>query len=189
MNKISIEKYWQNFCDKHNLNENIPYDAWAFGMTDEQADELANLVNQNIKTATTSAYELYDKNETLPQVGEFSIILNSVGQPVCVIQEKCVEIIPYNLISAEHAYHEGEGDRSYNYWRKVHDNFLKKNTKKQRKSFIRRRQWFVKCLKKLNKVKKEEFILFLFLSNRLYFQIDDLFDQTIVVQIQLEVVI
>ena len=135
MNKISIEKYWQNFCDKHNLNENIPYDAWAFGMTDEQADKLANLVNQNIKTATTSAYELYDKNETLPQVGEFSIILNSVGQPVCVIQEKCVEIIPYNLISAEHAYHEGEGDRSYNYWRKVHDNFFEKEYQEAKKIF------------------------------------------------------
>lgn len=135
MNEISIEKYWQNFCDKHNLNENIPYDAWAFGMTDEQADELANLVNQNIKTATTSAYELYDKNEPLPQVGEFSIILNSVGQPVCVIQEKCVEIIPYNLISAEHAYHEGEGDRSYNYWRKVHDNFFEKEYQEAEKIF------------------------------------------------------
>lgn len=135
MNKISIEKYWQNFCDKHNLNENIPYDACAFGMTDEQADELANLVNQNIKTATTSAYELYDKDETLPQVGEFSIILNSVGQPVCVIQEKCVEIIPYNLISAEHAYHEGEGDRSYNYWRKVHDNFFEKEYQEAEKIF------------------------------------------------------
>ncbi|MDB6255632.1 ASCH domain-containing protein [Lactobacillus amylovorus] len=135
MNKISIEKYWQNFCDKHNLNENIPYDAWAFGMTDEQADELANLVNQNIKTATTSAYELYDKNEPLPQVGEFSIILNSVGKPVCVIQEKCVEIIPYNLISAEHAYHEGEGDRSYNYWRKVHDDFFEREYQEAEKIF------------------------------------------------------
>ena len=135
MNEISIEKYWQNFCDKHNLNENIPYDAWAFGMTDEQADELANLVNQNIKTATTYAYELYDKNEPLPQVGEFSIILNSVGKPVCVIQEKCVEIIPYNLISAEHAYHEGEGDRSYNYWRKVHDDFFEREYQEAEKIF------------------------------------------------------
>lgn len=135
MNEISIEKYWQNFCDKHNLNENIPYDAWAFGMTEEQADELANLVNQNIKTATTSAYELYDKNEPLPQVGEFSIILNSVGKPVCVIQEKCVEIIPYNLISAEHAYHEGEGDRSYNYWRKVHDDFFEREYQEAEKIF------------------------------------------------------
>lgn len=135
MNEISIEKYWQNFCDKHNLNKNIPYDAWAFGMTDEQADELSNLVNQNIKTATTSAYELYDKNEPLPQVGEFSIILNSVGKPVCVIQEKCVEIIPYNLISAEHAYHEGEGDRSYNYWRKVHDDFFEREYQEAEKIF------------------------------------------------------
>lgn len=135
INKMNIEQYWQNFCDKHNLDENTPCDAWAFGMTDKEADDLANLVNQNTKTATTSAYELYAKDEPLPKVGEYSIILDSAGQPVCVIQEKCVEIIPYNLISVEHAYHEGEGDRSYNYWRKVHDEFFEKEYQEAGKKF------------------------------------------------------
>ena len=81
------------------------------------------MVNRRIKTATTSAYELYG-NEKLPEVDEWSIILDSKGEPVCVIQEKVAEIVPYDLISKEHAYHEGEGDRSYEYWRRTHDNFF-----------------------------------------------------------------
>lgn len=124
MNK-QVEPFWQDFCQKHNLDSNTPVDAWAFDATPEQADELADLVNRGTKTATTSAYELYDKNEKLPTAGEWSVILNSKGEPICVIQEKVVEIVPYNLISKEHAYHEGEGDRSYEYWRRVHDNFFK----------------------------------------------------------------
>lgn len=59
-----------------------------------------------------------------PQVGEWSIVLNSKEEPVCVIQDKVVEIIPYDLIFKEHAYHEGEGDRSYEYWRRTHDDFF-----------------------------------------------------------------
>lgn len=43
------------------------------------ADELAELVNCKIKTATTSAYELYEAGEHIPQVGEYNIILNGLG--------------------------------------------------------------------------------------------------------------
>ena len=106
MNK-QLKQFWQDFCQSHNLECDTPVEAWAFGATAEDADELAELVNRGIKTATTSAYELYDKNEKIPQVGEWSIVLNSKEEPVCVIQDKVVEIIPYDLISKEHAYHEG----------------------------------------------------------------------------------
>ncbi len=106
MNK-QLKQFWEDFCQKHNLECDTPVEAWAFGATAEDADELADLVNRRIKTATTSAYEFYDKNEKLPQVGEWSIVLNSKEEPVCVIQDKVVEIIPYDLISKEHAYHEG----------------------------------------------------------------------------------
>lgn len=112
---MNLNKYWQDFCDKHNLDKSTPYDAWAFGRTDEEADSLANLVKRGIKTATTSAYELYEEDEKFPETGEYSIILNSKEKPVYIIQEKSVQIIPYNLISTEHAYYEGEGDRSYEY--------------------------------------------------------------------------
>ena len=32
--------------------------------------------------------------------------------------------MPYNLITPGHAWHEGEGDRSYRYWKEVHDIFF-----------------------------------------------------------------
>lgn len=129
-----IEQYWQNFCKQHKINAETSYDAWAFGATDEEADRLADLVNRKIKTATTSAYELYG-DESFPKVGEYSIILNSSAKPVCVIQTKVVEIVPYEQISAEHAYHEGEGDRSYEYWRKVHDEFFEAEYYHEDKNF------------------------------------------------------
>lgn len=125
-----IKQYWHKFCQKHNLDYETLVEAWTFGATQKDADELASLVDKGIKTATTSAYELYSKDEAVPKVGEWSIILDGNQQPVCVIRECCVEIIPYNLISKEHAYHEGEGDRSYEHWRRVHDDFLRVNIRK-----------------------------------------------------------
>ncbi|MDY5352337.1 MAG: ASCH domain-containing protein, partial [Lactobacillus johnsonii] len=56
MNK-QLKQFWQDFCQKHNLECDTPVEAWAFGATAEDADELADLVNRRIKTATTSAYE------------------------------------------------------------------------------------------------------------------------------------
>ena len=57
-------------------------------------------------------------------MGEYNIILNGSGEPVCITQTKVVYIMPYNLITPEHAWHEGEGDRSYRYWKEVHDRFI-----------------------------------------------------------------
>lgn len=120
MNEETI-KYWQDFCQKHQLPQNTPVTAWSFGTT---SDKLANLVKQGLKTATTSAYELYTKDEPLPQVGDWNIILDQAARPVCVVQDKVVEIIPYEQISAEHAYHEGDG--SYQNWRRIHDEYFTK---------------------------------------------------------------
>ena len=129
----NIQTFWHQFCKKHNLNENTPVEAWAFGANQKDSNELASLVDKEIKTATTSAYELYGKDEKLPKVGEWSIILDGNAKPVCVIKDVCVEIIPYNLISQEHAYHEGEGDCSYAYWRTVNDEFFTRKYKERGK--------------------------------------------------------
>ena len=98
------------------------YDAWAFG---EAADRLAELVVQGVKTATCSAYDLYEiEHEPLPQAGEYSIILNSEEEAVCIIKTQKVYVTEFNRVSEEHACKEGEGDRSLEYWRKVHKAFL-----------------------------------------------------------------
>ncbi len=98
------------------------YEAWPFG---EAPDKLADLVVQGIKTATCSAYDLYSmNNERLPQAGDHSVILNSNGEAVCIIKTLKVYVTEFNKVSEEHAFKEGEGDRSLEYWRKVHESFL-----------------------------------------------------------------
>lgn len=123
-NNEQIMQYWQNFCDLQDLPVVTPYSAWSYGDSIEMADELAELTRNGIKTATTSAADLYEPGEKRPYVGEYNIILDGHQQPVCITKNKVVEVIPYDLVSAEHAYHEGEGDRSLEYWRQVHQNFF-----------------------------------------------------------------
>ena len=60
------------------------YEAWSFS---EAPDKLADLVLQKIKTATCSAYDLYQINhESLPKAGDYSIILNFKEEAVFIIQ-------------------------------------------------------------------------------------------------------
>ena len=97
-------------------------EAWQFGV---EPDQLAQLVVAGIKTATASGYRLYEAaGEPLPQK-ELSIILNGQDQPVCVIRVNEVRVLPYNEVTAELAYLEGEGDRSLAYWRQAHEAFFR----------------------------------------------------------------
>ncbi|MFV8045035.1 ASCH domain-containing protein [Streptococcus hyovaginalis] len=94
-------------------------EAWAFGAV---PDELADLVARRIKTATSSAYELYDlEGEEIPQAGGYDIILDSQDNAVCIIKTTKVYVTPFSQVSEEHAWREGEGDRSLSYWRQVHE--------------------------------------------------------------------
>ena len=109
------------------------YEAWPF---EEAPDKLAGLVLQGIKTATCSAYDLYRINNVpLPQEGDYSIILNSGEEAVCIIKTLKAYVAEFNKVSEEHAFKEGEGDRSLEYWRKVHADFLMNELASVRKSF------------------------------------------------------
>lgn len=94
-------------------------DAWAFGV---EPDLLADLVFKGEKTATASAYDLYVlEDEPLPQVGTFDVILDSQNQAVCIVEITKVFVELFNQVSAQHAFKEGEGDKSLAYWRQVHE--------------------------------------------------------------------
>ena len=97
-------------------------DAWAFGV---EADLLADLVLRGEKTATASTYDLYAlEDEPLPQEGTFDVILDSQNQAVCIVEITKVSVQPFHQVSADHAYKEGEGDKSLAYWRQVHEDFF-----------------------------------------------------------------
>lgn len=103
------------------------YDAWSFG---DDADKLAQLVKDGIKTATCSAYCFYEmEEEDLPEAGAYNIILDSDDQAVCIIRTTKVYITSFNEVTADHAFKEGEGDRSLEYWRDVHKSFFTEELK------------------------------------------------------------
>ncbi|MBY7144975.1 ASCH domain-containing protein [Virgibacillus sp. NKC19-3] len=126
MSNDSIVNMWEDY---RKMNPNAPrgYDAWAFGDSKEMADELAKLVLAGTKTATSSNYTLYERdNEELPYAGLHNIILDGDGKAVAIIETTAVEVRPFDEVSAEHAYLEGEGDRTLDYWREVHEAFFEK---------------------------------------------------------------
>ncbi len=119
---MTAEELWNIFIDKTGVT--AEYEAWAFGA---DADSLAQLVFRGIKTATASAYPLYAVDgEALPAVGEYSVILDSRDKAVCIIRTTKVFTLPFREIGTEQAYNEGEGDRSLEYWRRVHREFFTK---------------------------------------------------------------
>lgn len=118
---MTAEQMWESFIKESGL-KNTEYEAWAFG---DNSDLLAELTAKGIKTATCSALYFYEaEGEKLPEAEEYSVILNSRDEAVCIIKTVKVYIEQFKNISREHAYKEGEGDRSLEYWRKIHRDFF-----------------------------------------------------------------
>ena len=117
---MTAQQLWDLFT--HAGGPAVSCEAWTFGGA---PDELAALVLAGRKIATSSAGALYRlKNEPLPAAGEYSVILDSKGQAVCVIRTVRVSVLPFNQIPASHAWKEGEGDRSLTHWQTVHRAFF-----------------------------------------------------------------
>jgi uncharacterized protein YhfF len=123
------EKEMWNFYTQNN-DVNKTYDTWCFGGDTSIANELAKLVVNGIKTATASAYQLYElENSQLPPIGGLNIILDSDNNAVCITETTKVYTCPFLEVSEGHAFKEGEGDCSIAYWRKVHKEFFSKELK------------------------------------------------------------
>ena len=119
---MTAEELWSEYAQKAGIGH-TDYEAWAFG---DEADELAALVVSGRKTATASAFPLYEvEQESLPQEGEYSVILDSRDQAVCVIRTERVYLAPFREVGPEQARREGEGDLSLAYWREVHERFFR----------------------------------------------------------------
>ena len=120
---MTPQTLWNQYKEINPLAGPEP-EAWAFGAA---PDLLAELVAKGVKTATASAYDEYvHYEEELPKVGDLDVVLDGQGQAAAIIETTKVTVIPFRDVSADHAYKEGEGDRSLTYWRQVHEELFTK---------------------------------------------------------------
>lgn len=105
----------------------VPPPAWSFGDSPELADELLGLVLAGTKTATTSlVVEYEDAAEQLPRKGDLSILLDGAGDPRALVRTTEVTTVPFSEVTAEHAWAEGEDDRSLETWREQHERYWRR---------------------------------------------------------------
>jgi uncharacterized protein YhfF len=127
VHEAARKAFWDEFLASSPREQPTPttYQAWSFGRSKEAANDLGKLVRKGIKTATASLVFGYEvAQESLPQAGEYNMILDGDGNPMCIIQTTFVEILPFEEVGSEHARLEGEGDLSLNFWREVHWQFF-----------------------------------------------------------------
>lgn len=134
-----VKEMWENYLisiGDNIVDTNKKYISWHFCDNEEDANNLAELVKQGIKRATTSLYYLYEiEGDTLPEDGDLSIITDWYGQAQCIIETKKVTIVPFKEVTEEFANIEGEGDKSLKYWQEVHISAFNRHLKAFNKKF------------------------------------------------------
>lgn len=108
-------------------------EAWAFGATAAHADGLLALVLAGTKTATSSPlWDFTHRGEPVPEQGWWNIILDGRGNPRALLETVAVEVLPFDQVGAAHAFAEGEGDRTLDAWRAVHERFWREHSENPR---------------------------------------------------------
>ncbi|MBH1940840.1 ASCH domain-containing protein [Mobilitalea sibirica] len=124
MKNASVEAMWKEYVSSQGetiLSTDKHYTSWHFCDNEEDANALAELVLEGVKRATASLYLSYEyENEELPKVGDYCIITDWSGIARCIIEVVKIDVVPYCKVTKEFAATEGEGDKSLEYWRKVH---------------------------------------------------------------------
>ena len=132
--KMTVKQMWKAFLRVTPEAAGEEVEVWHYG--GERAEQLAALTYLGIKTATSSAYPMYEATgEPLPRSGAYSVVMKNNGEAVCVVYTTRVYVVPFCDVSEEHAWREGEGDRSLLYWQRVHREFFSTCMEKENLEF------------------------------------------------------
>lgn len=127
----SVKKMWQDYHQIIGISAPAEIIADLFCNNEKEANELAILVNQGIKRASAqSLWSIQKTGGQLPSVGGIFVVTDWDRNAVCIVKTTKVSTIPFNEISEENAYREGEGDRTLQHWRQVHIRFYKEEFEK-----------------------------------------------------------
>lgn len=121
-----LAAFWNAFVSSTGpVDEARFYEAFYFGDSEALANELGELVLRGIKCATAGSIWSFEvEGKRLPVPGDLSIVTTWSGEPLCIIETRAVDVVPFGDVSAEFAATEGEGDGSLPYWREAHRQYF-----------------------------------------------------------------
>jgi uncharacterized protein YhfF len=123
-----VDRYWAQFLATFPTGSERPqgyYDSFYFGMTAESAVSIAALVLDGTKTATGSLQWVYEaEGRRPPAPGDYGIVTDAAGNPLCIIQDTDIRVVPYDEVDAAFAWDGGELDRSLESWRAIYWEYI-----------------------------------------------------------------
>ncbi|MDZ5077659.1 ASCH domain-containing protein [Nesterenkonia sp. HG001] len=117
---------WEQYAEAHPVAASASPDFLVdqFGDHAELADELLELVLTGRKTSTASLLAEYVwEGETPPRIGAHTVFCDGHGAPRAIVRTIGLALAGFYDVDAEHAWAEGEGDRSLAQWRTEHRRF------------------------------------------------------------------
>ena len=114
-------KYWNDFWRGQEPPTNVIAEQFGPGYT-PLSDELAQEIIEGKKRATCPGHIFFElENEPLPEVGDHTIVLNSKDEPVAIIRNTEIQILPMNKVPVDFAIAEAG---SYDRWWNSHVKFF-----------------------------------------------------------------
>ena len=128
---LSAQALWDEFLasgtDDASVAAGASYASWAFGDSPDLSDRLLGLVIAGPKRATCGSLDAYRaRGDSVPVVGEYSVVCDGAGAARCVLQTTEVRILAFEDVDAAFAADEGEGDRSLASWREDHITYFER---------------------------------------------------------------
>jgi uncharacterized protein YhfF len=115
-----VLEFWRKVKDKTGIEGDFQ-DAWGFGDSPEIVDQLLALVLDGTKRASCNLLKETEL-EGWPdaEVGAYNIILDGAGHPRAVIRTVDLQRCAFRDVTEDHAYREGEDDRTLESFRREH---------------------------------------------------------------------
>lgn len=124
-----VHDFWEK-AKKEKGIEGAFTDAYGIGDTPELKQELLDLVLDGKKRAATS---LVKESEIdgwpLPKVGQYNIILDGSSEPAAVVRTVSVRRCRFSEVDEEHAYWEGEDERTLEAYIREHTKYYSRRNK------------------------------------------------------------
>lgn len=118
--RIAADEFWKAYLEvlPESQRQRDYFEAFQFGVGREMANQIARLVLDGVKTATSDlVWHIEQRGKPRWRVGDEHIVLDGNWTPVCVIRTTELKECRFGDVDEAFAYDYGEGDRTLRWWR------------------------------------------------------------------------